>query len=56
MPQPPEKVEALMRILNQEGSVVAPDKILHEMYTKVLKAGDHLHGSPDRQEWSFCPF
>lgn len=52
MPQPPEKVEVLMRILNQEGSIVAPDKILREMYTKVLKAGDHFHGgSPDRQEW-----
>lgn len=52
MPQPPEKVEALVCILNQEGSIVGPDKILCEMYTKVLKAGDHFHGdSPDRQEW-----
>lgn len=41
-----------MCILNQEGSIVGPDKILCEMYTKVLKAGDHFHGdSPDRQEW-----
>lgn len=38
--QPPEKVEALVFLLNQDGNVVTPDRVFSEMYTK---AGDHFH-------------
>ncbi len=45
-PQPPQEVEALVRLPDQAGGVGAPGEVVTQVYAQVPEAGDHFHRCP----------